>query len=182
MGNTASDIQFLKDRYTRARNKFKPPQIKTLLVAEAPPCSLDRYFYFEDVPTQDSLFLEVMGVLYPDQKVRYLVSGRDPDLKRELLESFKEDGYWLMDLSEIPTSLLNDPIGGCVPSLLKRMEKDIESNTQIVLIKANVYDTCYEPLISNGYKVHNERIPFPGSGQQRVFREKFLKVIRSFDV
>jgi hypothetical protein len=30
--------------------------VELLLVAEAPPSALDRYFYFEDVPVQDSLF------------------------------------------------------------------------------------------------------------------------------
>jgi hypothetical protein len=30
--------------------------VRLLLVAEAPPAALDRYFYFEDVPRHDSLF------------------------------------------------------------------------------------------------------------------------------
>ena len=180
MENSASDIQYLKNKYTRASNKYKPATIRTLLLAEAPPCSLDRYFYFEDVKTQDSLFLEIMGVLYPDLKKRYLASGRDTDLKIELLENFKEDGYWLMDLSEIPTSLTNESLESCTPSLLQRLEKYIDKNTPIILIKASVYDSCYWPLWDNGYKVIGERIPFPGSGQQGVFREKFRRVLNSF--
>ncbi len=179
MENSPSNSQFIKDLYAKARNRFKPAQISILLIAEAPPDSLDRYFYFEDVKKQDSLFLEITGLLYPEQKQRYLASGRDTILKRELLESFREDGYWLLDVSEVPLSLLGDSLESCVPFLLQRLEKHIDKSTPIILIKASVYDTCLVPLVSNGYNVHNERIPFPGSGQQRVFREKFRKAVGS---
>lgn len=179
MENSPSDIQFIKDRYAKAGNKFKPAQVRILLIAEAPPDCLNRYFYFEDVKKQDSLFLEIMGVLYPEQKQRYLSSGRDTILKRELLESFREDGYWLVNLSEIPCSLLDDSLESCIPLLLQRLKKQIDKKTPVILIKSNVYDTCYHPLVSNGYNVHSERMPFPGSGQQRVFREKFTKAVAS---
>jgi len=177
MDNTAADLQFLKARYTRAQNKYKPARIRVLLLAEAPPCSLERYFYFEDVPTQDSLFLEIMGVLYPDGKKRYLASGRDAELKEELLQTFKEDGYWLMDVSEIPTSLTKESLQSFIPDLLGRLQKHIERSTPIILIKASVYDACYEALKAEGYNVSRERLPFPGSGQQKVFREKFSQVL-----
>ena len=179
MDNTAADLQFLKDRYTRAQNKYKPARIRVLLLAEAPPCSLERYFYFEDVPTQDSLFLEIMGVLYPDLKKRYLSSGRDAELKEELLRTFQDDGYWLMDVSEIPTSLTKSTLQSFVPSLLQRLQKHIDKSTPIILIKASVYDAGYEVLKAEGFNVISERLPFPGSGQQRVFREKFSQVLEA---
>jgi hypothetical protein len=34
-----------------------------LLLAETPPSSLDRYFYFEDVRDQDSLFRHVVRAI-----------------------------------------------------------------------------------------------------------------------
>jgi hypothetical protein len=43
-------------RRERAARKYRPSKVKLLLVAEAPPAALDRYFYFEEVPQQDSLF------------------------------------------------------------------------------------------------------------------------------
>src|SRR5688572_5897755 len=104
MKESISDIDYLKDKYSKARKKYRPKSIKVLLVAEAPPCALDRFFYFEDVKKQDSLFLEITGVLYPDLKTRYLASGRETKLKKDILENFKSDGYWLLDLCEIPTS------------------------------------------------------------------------------
>jgi hypothetical protein len=44
-------------------------------------------------------------------------------------------------------------------------------------IKANVFDLCYSVLAARGYNVINERLPFPGSGQQEVFREKFNEIV-----
>jgi hypothetical protein len=35
---------------------YRPQRVRLLLVAEAPPSALNRYFYFEDVRDQDSLF------------------------------------------------------------------------------------------------------------------------------
>lgn len=180
MKAASSDVQFLKDTYAAARNKYKPAHIKTLLIAEAPPCTLDRHFYFEDVKVQDSLFLEIMGVLYPKQKEAYLRSGRETETKQELLRTFQEDGYWLMDLAEVPGEFLDGSYEDCVPSLLTRLEKYSSKSTPVILIKTNVFDCCYPVLQANGYKVSNERMPFPGSGQQRVFREKFKKALASF--
>lgn len=175
--NDRSDILFLKEVYAAARNKYKPVHIQTLLLAEAPPGSLDRYFYFEDVKKQDSLFLEIMGVLYPEQKAAYLSSGRDTELKKDLLEIFKEDGFWLMDVSEVPLDLADKTLEDYVPDVLGRLQKHITKKTAVILIKANIYDLCYYKLLEKGYRVSPERIPFPGSGQQRVFREKFRKAV-----
>ncbi|HEV7329553.1 MAG TPA: hypothetical protein VGN63_00785 [Flavisolibacter sp.] len=177
MENSSSEIQFLKERYSSARNKFKPREIRILLLAEGPPDSLDRHFYFEDVKIQDSLFLEIMGILYPELKKQYLASGRVTELKLELLQMFQEDGFFLLDLAEVPCSLLEGMLEEQVPLLLNRLPSLIDNSTPVILIKASVYDLCYAPLIANGYFVHNDRIPFPGSGQQRIFREKFSKAI-----
>lgn len=121
MNNDLPEIVFLKERYASARNKYKPRQIRVLLLAEGPPDSLDRHFYFEDVKKQDSLFLEIMGVLYPEQKKRYLASGRETELKQELLSLFQEDGYFLLDLADVPCSLLEGGVETEVPELLKRL-------------------------------------------------------------
>lgn len=172
---TPADVHYLKEIYAKATNKYKPRQIKTLLIAEAPPCNLDRFFYFEDVKVQDSLFLEIMGVLYPDKKQRYLKSGRRTEDKAELLEMFAEDGFMLTDLYEVPIEPFSDD--AAIASLLARLEKLVDKTTPIILIKANVFDLLYPLLRAKGYNVINERLPFPGSGQQRVFREKFAAIV-----
>jgi hypothetical protein len=172
-----SDSDFLKTRYTVARNKYKPSVVKTLLIAESPPCNPERYFYFEAVRTHDSLFLEIMGVIYPELKDAYLKSKRDPELKAELLENFQSDGYLLIDLSEVPQELSGESDAECLPDLLQRVGKLANKKTRIILIKTNVYDCAYDLLNAQGYKVSAERLPFPGSGQQRVFREGFRRAL-----
>lgn len=172
-----SDKDYLKDIYSQARNRYRPATVRVLIVAEAPPCALDRFFYFEDVKRQDSLFLEIMGILYPDQKEQYLASGRDTGLKQDLLQRFQSDGYWMLDLCEVPTSIVDGPLPADVQLLLRKLEKLVNKNTPIILIKSNVYDACFEALKASGYNVVNERLPFPGSGQQKVFREKFSRAL-----
>ena len=177
MNTNASDIEFLKDVYALAGAKYKPVKIRTLLLAEAPSDNLERYFYFEDVKRQDSLFLEMTGVLYPELKRRYLQSGRKTELKEGLLYLLRDDGYWLMNVSQVSLNISKTTLEDCLPDLLQRLQKTIDKKTPVLLIKANVYDLCYSFLLEHGYNVINERLPFPGSGQQRVFREKFAKVI-----
>lgn len=54
------------EKFESARLKYKPDLIRYLLIAESPPkTDSNRFFYFEDVGEQDSLFLETMKVLYP---------------------------------------------------------------------------------------------------------------------
>src|SRR5688500_12477029 len=91
-----------KEKRAIAREKYRPSRIKTLLIAEAPPDNLNRFFYFEDVKQQDSLFLEIMGVIFPILKKNYIASGRDRSLKTNLLRRFQAEGLWLIDLCEIP--------------------------------------------------------------------------------
>ena len=177
MSHSPSDIDFLRSRYAAARNKYKPSTVKTLLIGEAPPCDLDRYFYFEEVPKQDSLFLEIAGVLYPEMKAAYLKSKRDPAFKAELLEQLQSDGYWLIDLSEVPHEVTGEKAEDSLPGLLERVKKVAGKGTNIILIKSNVYDCAYAALKDLGYKVSNERIPFPGSGQQGVFRDRFRRAL-----
>lgn len=171
------DHDFLADTYASARNRYKPASVETILLTEAPPDNLDRFFYFEDVKSHDSLFLEVMGVLYPEQKGAYLKAGRLTEAKRDLLERFQHDGYWLHTASMIPLSLTHQKLQDCVPSVLHRLQKYISKSTSVILIQACVHAAFYPTLRDEGYNVWPEKIPFPGSGQQRIFRQKFAAAL-----
>src|SRR5947207_236311 len=81
-------------RREQEARRYKPAKIKLLLIAEAPPSALDRYFYFDDVREQDSLFRYVCrGVL-----------GQEPSRegKAELLAELRDKGVFLIDLQEEP--------------------------------------------------------------------------------
>jgi len=133
-----------------------------LLVAEAPPAASDRYFYFEDVREQDSLFRYVAQVILGAKPTR--------DNKPAVLRALRDRGFFLIDLSQSPKTGDGD-LGSLVPALVQRVA-DINPD-RIILIKANVFDLAYAALRAAGLPVVNSRIPFPGSGQQRRFVEAF---------
>jgi hypothetical protein len=49
--------------------KNKPEEVEWLLIAKAPPEALNRFFYFENVTEQDSLFTETMKVVWRDENM-----------------------------------------------------------------------------------------------------------------
>ena len=175
----------VKSIINEARQKYKPEKIKLLFVAEAPPDSLDRFFYYEHVMGKDYLFIELTKALFKieDPKV---IRGN----KAEILKHYKNNGLYLMDLSDEPIpSVLKDKsndfhIDYYIRKDLKRLfmkklaeEKAVDrKNTIIILIKVSVYDYLFKELRRNGYKVCDVRIPFPSTGNQKRFAEAMLKV------
>jgi len=148
-----------------AAARYKPSQIDLLLVAEAPPSSPDRYFYFESVQEHDSLFRYVCRVLL----------GREPtrENKPALLEELCKRGVFLIDLKETPVD--GTPLTRYVPDLVERCRE--LAPRRIVLIKATVYDAAYRQLKEADLQVSDIRVPFPGSGRQREFVERFGRAI-----
>ena len=140
-----------------------------LLVAEAPPASIDRYFYFPDVGSHDSLFR------YVSRSILNVEPTRSDKLER--LAELRDRGIFLIDLKP-------DPIDGSelidyVPTLVRRLRRlDPE---KIILIKATVHDAALGPLLAAGLRVSRERVPFPGSGQQRRFEEAFAERFARID-
>jgi hypothetical protein len=47
--------------------KYQPQRTQILFVAESPPLSVDRYFYFENVKGHDWLWIALMKALYPSE-------------------------------------------------------------------------------------------------------------------
>ena len=72
------------------RAQYKPEPIELLLVAEAPPSSLDRYFYFEDVRDQDSLLRHVVRAILAIEPLR--------SEKASELQWLADRGVFLIDL------------------------------------------------------------------------------------
>lgn len=86
---TIINISQLKNQLENARQKFKPEIIRYLLVAEAPPDSLERFFYYENVRQHDYLFLGVAEALYPKHKEKFLLSGRSSEVKKQSYGHFR---------------------------------------------------------------------------------------------
>jgi hypothetical protein len=173
----------LIEKIHRSRLKYKPDRVKYLLIAEAPPNNVERFFYYEDVREKDFLFLGVMEVLYPQMKTRYLLSGRDAKLKEEILKKFKSDGFYLVDLSDkpIPEDISFIEMTYFLPGLLRKLDELVEEETKIAIIKASVFEVVF-PLVNAKYQgqVADVKIPFPSSGQQNSFKKKFHEVADIF--
>ena len=159
---TADAAAAARRRRAAAARRWQPDRIDLLLVDEAPPAALDRYFYFEDVASHDSLFRYVVeGVL-----------GEKPTRdKAPYLAGLRDRGVFLVDLSIDPFWRRREVMGDAVPDLVRRATA--LAPARVVLIGADVYDLAFEPLRQARLPVVDMRLPYPGSGQQRRFAEGF---------
>lgn len=181
---TTTDISQLIKQLEKARQKYKPETVKYLLVAEAPPDSLEHFFYYDNVRQHDYLFLGVAEALYPKLKEQFLLSGRSSEIKNTILQTLQQDGFYLLDLSELPLSLLDTDLQSQLPTLVDKINSVADDNTQIILIKANVYDIAFYYLKQKFENIIDQRITFPGQGGQRKFQDGFkqaLKKVHYFD-
>lgn len=169
------------NNFSKARRKYRPDRINLLFIAEAPPSTTsNRFFYFGSVRTGDSLFLEIMKVLYKDdfQSIKELRKR-----KPEFLKRFKEDGFYLIDACDEPMNDNNAhaKIKRCreaLPFLIKKLKKLATKETSIILISKSVFEACLCFLKENRFNILNKSfLPFPGSGQQKIFRRKLSRLI-----
>lgn len=139
-------------------------------MAEAPPGvkpgEPERYFYFEDVGKHDDLFRYVVRGVLGDEPTR--------SDKKELLSKLRDHGVFLIDLKRDPID--ESSLDECVPDLVRRCKR--LNPDRIILIKTNVYDVAFSALREANLPVVNERIPFPGSGQQKRFEEAFASALK----
>jgi hypothetical protein len=161
--------------YVNASCKYRPDKIKCLFIAESPPAykSDDKksYFYFENNPGSDILFATLILALY---NINYRKTDRN---KSELLNKFKSDGYWLMDVVEYPINRLNggriNPkereqiIREHIPDFLRHLNSLKNKNiftlsSGIIIIKKLNYEILNPVLLQHGFAVLNKgKIDFP---------------------
>lgn len=178
VSNSSIKITEIKKHLENIRSNYKPEKVNYLLIAEAPPDNLERFFYYENVPHHDYLFLGIAKALYPNLKKRFLESGRRPETKKIILQKFKSEGFYLLDLSESPISLLKNNLSLQLPILIEKMESVVNNDTQIILIKANVYDFAFHVLNRKFKNVINQRIAFPSQGWQPKFQIEFKEALK----
>jgi hypothetical protein len=182
----ASFISFTDDSpFELARRPFKPQPVKLLFITEQPqPVEQHRFFYFEQVRRGDSMFLELMKVLFPEEVAVFESTKALRAEKAYFLNRFKEEGYYLLNASEIPQpnttqTTRRKALQANLPLLLNYLEQIISTDTPIILISATTHEACYQPLTKAGYKAINEHLlPYPNSGQQINFRRQLRNQLR----
>jgi hypothetical protein len=175
-------------RQAIALRRNLPESLKVLFIAEAPPSiQSHRFFYFTDLSAFDTLFLEMMKVLYPketgfSESLSSFLPGYSASRMRghkpELLQRFRLDGFFLIDASARPMpEHATSPIKARYlqeefPGLLRRLRSlRIDRATPIILIGALTFRVCAQRLRKEGFHIlHDVPIAHPARGGQRLFR------------
>ena len=167
--------------YAERRARWKPDEVRLLLIAESAPddggdIANRRFFYDDSLTGKDSLFREVVRALYDDPA---LASG--PKAKKPWLEKLQTDGVFLIDLATIPVNEFGT--ADREAALARNMSETVSLASDlkpegIVLVKQNVFDLLERPIRAADLPLlHDAMIPFPGSGQQKRFRERFADAL-----
>lgn len=170
--------------FARARKKYLPPTVKLLFITEAPPDPEEnRYFFFEKVVRGDSLFLETIKVLFPEEVAAFETVKALRAEKVYFLERFQEEGFHLIHAVDEPQpdttpAARKKTYRANLPSLIKQILTVVSVRTPIILVSAVVYEACYQGLKQAGFNIINESmIEFPNSGQQINFRRKLTRLL-----
>ncbi len=171
-------------KFAEAREKYRPNRVKLLFVTEAPPPKeRNRYFYFENVRRGDSLFLEMMKVLFAEEVAAFDTVRQLRAEKHYFLERFQEEGFFLIHGHDSPlpntTAIARSNVyRENVPELIQKILAVANPNVPIVLVSAVIFRGVAEPLKKSGFQViHHEMIEFPNSGQQLNFRRKLKPLL-----
>lgn len=171
----------MEDAYATAAAKYKPDEVCILFLAEAPPDSIDRYFFFENVTQDDWLWIALMKALYPRDWNRTKLERLR---KRDWLIKFQKSRYWLIDS-------LNRPIGSDLSparkvALIKARAPNLITTInsidprQLVLIKETVHEALFHDVKKAGLPVVNEKaLPFPCPGHQKEFDDEFRELVEA---
>lgn len=173
-GGRNCDVRELRERY-------RPREIRFLLIAESPPACEGkelRFFYNPDNEKYDFMFQNVMMAIFDEFKSEYRKG-----MKHDYLERFRQAGFFLIDAVDVPVNRMKgkerlEVISKSLKSKLAEIEAAISRDRPIFLITKNVFTVFHQRLLDEGYKVANDQpIPFPGQGHQIRFREAFLRCL-----
>jgi hypothetical protein len=192
-GHVVDGIDRRLERFEEAAKRYLPHPLRLLFIAEAPPAfKVDRLFYFTGLRDGDTLFLEMMKVLYPAEvgysegALRHGSSVKQMRLRKpELLRMFQKDGHQLIDAYAQPmpdgasaatkTALMRSTL----PALQSKVRRLVgKRSVPIILIGGITYSVCAEPLRLGGHRVVNDAmIHHPARGGQKLFRAKLREVL-----
>jgi hypothetical protein len=172
------EAEMLRDEYLDLRRRYEPKHVKLVVVAESPPTS-GLYFYNPEGRVTEPLFSALMKQL--DSVCSEKADG---------LLKLQQRGWLLIDATYEPVNELS------VAQRRKAIERDFQTlcddlknsmpdrSAPLILIKENVCRILEPGLISEGFNVLNRGvvIPFPSTGHQKQFHEKFAAVCRSAGV
>ncbi|HSE61861.1 MAG TPA: hypothetical protein VLA88_06245 [Candidatus Saccharimonadales bacterium] len=176
--------------YDKVRRQYKPTNIKILFIAESPPpeagVQSSRHFYrSEKVRKDDRLFVNTIKALFPD--AANLTEALIEPEKEKWLQRFKAAGYYMIEAliqsqaHEVTKEERQKRIKDTLPDLIARVHELAAPETNIILIKSNVFEVAAQPLRAAGFKVLNtELVDYPGRFNQKDYREKLRRLTTAF--
>jgi hypothetical protein len=169
-----------RTEYLDLRRLYEPQGlIRLVIIAESPPAS-GKYFYYPTGATSEWLFAALM------KQIRF-----SPSTKEEGLREFQRRGWILVDATYEPVDkgLSNSVRDKVIERDYPLLRDDLATLTPdrsapLVLIKANVCQILKPKLVQDGFNVLNrdDVVPFPSTGQQNKFHERFGAILRSAEV
>ncbi|MCR8669583.1 hypothetical protein [Agrococcus sp. HG114] len=168
--------------YTARRERWRPERVRLLLVAESPPAvdgGQRRYFYDDDLLKEDGLFREVAKGLCNAGSLRSGAGAKVP-----WLGALRDAGVFLIDLSPVPVNRLganrNRTLASSVADCTARAVA--LGPEGVILVKRSVHELLADPFKAASLPLlHEEPVPFPGSGQQRRFQERFAAAVAALN-
>ena len=171
-------------RFQQAREKYTPANIKVLFVTEAPPApERNRFFYYEHVRRGDSLFLEMIKVLFPEEVNAFDTVKQLRAEKTYFLERLQEEGYLLLSAYDTPlpgktAAARTRTYREHLPQLMATLLRVAKPSTPVVLVSAVVFRAIAPELRASGFNlIHDQLIEYPNSGQQLNFRRKLKPLL-----
>lgn len=158
------------DWYDELRNRYRPDDVRLLLIGESPPDpgSADRRFFYSPTLTYDNLYRGVAEALY----------GNDPGFnisaKPAVLDRLRADGVWLIDAVEHPidkhaSKPRREAIRNAVPGLVSRVQA-LRPKVGVLVLHSVVYKNTAPALRAAGIQLlHDQPIPFPLGNWRRRF-------------
>ena len=171
----------MKTSIQELRERYRPAEIKYLLLAESPPLSQPdqfRFFYYPGKEWWDFFFRSVMVVVFPEFKTSYKKGD-----KGKWLDRFKEAGFFMMDAVDTPINTITEKerervILSEIKARIAAIGNLVSKKTPIFLIKKNIFNIFYPILMEQGFNIcHDEIIPFPSTGQQERFKQRFKRLL-----
>lgn len=162
-----------------AAAKYRPERTRVLFIAEAPPNSAERYFYFENVKRDDWLWVALMKALYQPELKR---TKEERKRKAQWLARFQRDGFRLIDAVKEPLVGSQRTRVAAIRASASALISEIKeiAPESIVLIKSTVHEALFQQLSNQGLPPINDRaLPFPAIGQQKLFQDEFRQLIAS---
>lgn len=181
----AINIKIMPDIFEQYYTLFIPKTIKVLFIAESPPSFEGeiptKYFFMKETVGAEPLFSTIMLAVY---NIRY---KRNPEYKLELLNRFRDDGYYLMDAVEYPINTneyqIEHEIKINKSRFIERISElrhsgRITNNTKVILIKKSVYNV-YKNLMELNI-LNNDFIAFPFWCNNEKIANQIRSLLRNY--